>query len=227
MNNINNSERDFPFYNNNPHLSQSQWFMLLFYVIFSVICYTVLSISEFLGSIAFCSIMLIPLLYYNNWDYRVIFQKPSSKEVLLAFLMFVGYLFYAIIMSNFLDVFGVISTGEELASSISWETIISLIFSMMGEELLKFIPMMFLMRIFYKISERRNTSFALSAIIIMFLFGLMHYNFDGIIITPLLLQGVGTIFEIYGYYKTKNLIVPYLSHLFTDAFLMILIISGI
>ena len=230
MKNIINIEnnRDFPFYNKNPHISLGVWVIILLSVLISFIGYIyIASYSEFWGSIFFCGAMLIPLLYFSNWNYNLLFSKPTKNEVKLAFLMFLGYIIYALIMGNVLDIFGFIGSGEEIAASISWETVISLVFSMMGEELLKFIPLMFFMRLFYKLSERRNFSMFLSSIIVLTTFGLLHYTFDESIIMPLMLQGVGSIFELYGYLKTKNLFVPYLSHLFTDAFIMILILIGL
>lgn len=224
---IENYNRDFPFYNNNPHLSKGAWIILLLSVLISFIGYILISFySEILGSIFFCGAMLIPLLYFSNWDYNLFFHKPTKSEIKIACLMFIGYIIYALIMGNVLDLLGLVASSEELASTITWETVFSLVFSMMGEELLKFIPLMFFMRFFYKFSEKRDVSLFFSSVIVLVTFGLLHYTFDGSIISPLLLQGLGSLFELYGYLKTKNLFVPYLSHLFTDAFLMILLLIG-
>lgn len=40
----------------------------------------------------------------------------------------------------------------------------------------------------------------------------------------LLLQGLESLFELYGYIKTKNLLALYLSHLLTDTMIFILIL---
>ena len=56
-----------------------------------------------------------------------------------------------ILIGDFLDYLGMYSTTSEVQSA-NIISLISLIFSMMGEELIKFIPLMFLMRLFYKIS---------------------------------------------------------------------------
>ena len=98
----------------------------------------------------------------------------------------------------------------------------------MGEELLKFIPLMLLLRIFYKYSNNRKLSIALSTAIVMMGFGFLHYA-PGYttMISALALQGFGTIFEMYGYLKTKNIFVPYISHILTDAVAFILIMQGV
>lgn len=224
---IENSNLDIPFYNNNPHISISGWIILLLSVFISFVAYMVIAFySEILGSIFFCGIMLIPLLYYSKWDYSLLFHKLTKNEIKLALLMFIGYMLYALIMGNILDILGFLSSSEDLIEVIQWETVFSLVFSMMAEELLKFIPLVFFMRVFYKYSNRKDVSLLFSSVIVLVTFGLLHYTFDGSLIAPLLLQGLGSVFELYGYLKTKNLFVPYLSHLFTDAFIMILLLLG-
>jgi membrane protease YdiL (CAAX protease family) len=218
--------RDFPYYNHNPHLSKKAWLALMLTVPIAYIVYIATMFNELISSILFCFIMLIPLLYFSKWDYELLFKKPTKNEILLALLMFIGYMTYAILMTTALEYIGVSSSPVDEASSYNIISLASLVFSMMGEELLKFIPLMFFMRLFYKISNRRNISFAMSSVLIMIFFGLLHYDLTSIA-NCLLLQGLGTVFELYGYYKTKNLLVPYLSHIFTDAFMMILIFIGI
>ena len=219
--------RDFPYYNHNPRLSKAAWIVLLLAVPIAYLTYGVTVFdNEIVSSIAFCLIMLIPLLYFSNWDYKLLFSKPTKNEIILAALMFIGYMTYAILMGSALDYFGLSSAATGEASSDTIFSLISLIFAMMGEELIKFIPLMFFMRLFYKITNKREISFAISSVIIMIYFGLLHYDFTSLA-QCLLLQGLGTVFELYGYYKTKNLFVPYLSHLFTDVFIMIIVLIGL
>ena len=218
--------RDFPYYNHNPRLSKKAWLALMLTVPVAYIAYIASMTNELVSSILFCFIMLIPLLYFSKWDYELLFKKPTKNEILLAALMFIGYMTYSILMGSALEYIGVPSAPVDEGPAYNIISLISLIFSMMGEELLKFIPLMFFMRLFYKISNRRNISFAASSVIIMIFFGLLHYDATSIA-NCLLLQGLGTVFELYGYYKTKNLLVPYLSHIFTDAFIMIMFLIGI
>lgn len=222
--------RDFPYYNNNPHISKIGWFILLLTVPISyILVYGIFGIfSELLGSIMFCFTMLIPLLYFSKWDYSLIFHKPTKNELLLAFTMFICYMIYAIMMGTILDMFNLSGVGIGEAIDVNWELIFGLIFSMMAEELLKFIPLMFFMRLVYKYSNNKKLSIILSSIIILIGFGLIHYDpSTTTIISVLVLQGFGTIFELYGYLKTKNLFVPYISHILTDALIFTLMLIGI
>lgn len=221
--------RDFPYYRHNPRISKKAWIILLLLIPVSFLAYGTIAIdSEFTGSLVFCLILLVPVLYFSNWDYSLMFRKPTKKEIRLAVLLFIGYLIYAIAIGTVLDFFSQTSEVTSEYLGINLEALVSLVFSMMGEELAKFIPLMFFMRLFYKLTENRKASIVISSLIIMIYFGMLHYDPP---VTPLLsallTQGVGTIFELYGYIKTKNLFVPYMSHLITDAFIFTLSLMGL
>ena len=222
--------RDFPFYMHNPRISVGGWLVLLLSVPISFLAYGIVGLeSELIGSVLFCFIMLIPLLYFSKWDYSLIFRKPTKNEIVLAILLFAGYMIYSICVGSVLDIFGLagapISTPEELGVTV--ESTVGLIFSMMAEELLKFIPLMFFMRLIYKFTENLKQSVSISVAIVLVVFGLLHYMPPmNTLVSVLLLQGLGSFFEMYGYIKTKNLFVPYISHLLTDLISFIIILVG-
>ena len=222
--------RDFPFYMHNPRISVGGWLVLLLSVPISFLAYGIVGLeSELIGSVLFCFIMLIPLLYFSKWDYSLIFRKPTKNEIILAILLFAGYMIYSICVGSVLDIFGLagapISTPEELGVTV--ESTVGLIFSMMAEELLKFIPLMFFMRLIYKFTENLKLSVSISVAIVLVVFGLLHYTPPmNTLVSVLLLQGIGSFFEMYGYIKTKNLFVPYISHLLTDLISFIIILWG-
>lgn len=57
---------DFPFYNDNPKLSLLGGFILIFSIFLAFIPYY-LNIP-YIGPFLFALIMLVPLLYFLNWD---------------------------------------------------------------------------------------------------------------------------------------------------------------
>lgn len=221
--------RDFPYYRHNPKISKTAWIVLLLLVPISFILYAVVGLySEFLGSLIFCFSLLIPLLYYSNWDYSLLFRKPTRQEIKLAVLLFIGYIIYAVVVGEILYLLGLSGTATSDSLGVTLESTVSLIFSMMGEELIKFIPLMFFLRLFYKYTNDRKLSVVLSTAIILIYFGLLHYDpYTSTIISVLLTQGLGSMFELYGYIKTKNLFVPYITHLLTDAVIFIIILLGL
>jgi hypothetical protein len=222
--------RDFPFYRHNPRISKSGWFLLLLSVPIAYLIYALAGeVSEIIGSILFCLVMLIPLLYFSGWDYSLMFRKPTKNEIILGVLLFAGYMIYSTVVDLSLDMVGLGGVQETAeAMGINIDSTVGLIFSMMGEELLKFIPLMFLMRVVYKFSNNLKLSVVISVTLVLAGFGLLHYYPpSNTLASVLLLQGLGSLFEMYGYLKTKNLFVPYISHFLTDAVAFILILSGV
>lgn len=219
-----NNSWDFPFYNNNPRIPKLGWLILFLSLIVGVLVSAFVSLySETLSNIVWPVIVIIPLLYYSKWDYHTLIHKPDLNELFIAGLMFSCYIVYAVVMMLILDFAGLSGTGTVVnESTINNMMLFNLIFSIITEELIKFIPLMFFMGFFYKYSERKDVSFIFASIIVMVGFGLLHYSGDVTLYSVLLIQGLGTVFELYGYAKTKNLIVPYLSHLFTDEFLLLI-----
>ena len=179
--------------------------------------------NDLIGSIFFLLILLVPTLYFSNLDYKLIFQKPTKNEIMLAVLMFIAYIIYSTIFSSIVPANTIPAVGNNGTDAIE---LFSMIFKMMAEELLKFIPLMFLLRVFYKYTSNRQLSIIASSIITLIYFGAIH-SIDGTnIISVLIIQGAGLVFHLYAYLKTKNLFVSYLSHLMTDAFVTLLMILG-
>lgn len=220
------TSRDFPYYRHNPKISKGAWVVLLLAIPISFLVYAIFAIEhEMIGSILFVLVLLIPLMYFSNWDFSLIFHKPTKSEIRLAVLLFIGYMIYAIAVGEVLDLIGQSSTVSGDYFGVNWEMLFSLVFSMLAEELVKFIPLMFFMRLLYKFTNNRKLSIVVSTAVILIFFGLLHYD-PGItpIMSVLVIQGLGSIFELYGYIKTKNLFVPYLCHLLTDGFIFLLML---
>lgn len=212
-------ELDIPFYNNEPHISKKGWAVLLCSIPIAFLCYILIGeYSELIGSWAFCLVLALPLMHYSNYDLSLIMHKPTRKELRLALFLFIGYIIYAMVIGDVADAF--LSVGYV---SMGIEQLIILAFSMMAEEILKFIPFVFLMKVFYGATKSRKLAIILSTLIVMVFFGLLHYDFEAPIMQCILIQGFGSIFEFYGYIKTKNILVPYLSHLLTDAAIMLIV----
>ena len=216
---------DFPFYNKNPYIPKWGWVVLFVAFIVGTILAV---ITEKLPLIILgCIVFIVPVLYFLKWDYKAIFRMPSRKDFVLIVALFVGYIVYGMVMEMILKQFGIVSPGPMDSNSITVMTLITSIFSLMGEEFFKFIPFIFLLRVLYKFSNNRKLSVILSVAIIMVMFACFHAYNPTMLIFALFVQGFGSIFEFYGYIKTKNLLVPYLTHLLTDEIIFIIALLGI
>lgn len=221
--NFEKKDLDFPIYNNNPHVPKWGWVVLFIALILGFI-FT--AIPTMFSAIFSCLVLIVPVLYFLKWDYHAIFQKPTLKEICLAVALFVGYMIYAFAMGSVLDVFSITSSGTVDSSSINVMFILMSVFSLMGEEFLKFIPFMFFMRVVYKYTNRRKLAVILSMLLVMLFFASLHaYNFT-MLIFAIFIQGFGSIFEFYGYIKTKNIWISYITHLCTDVSIFTMVILG-
>ena len=101
-------------------------------------------------------------------------------------------------------------------NSINIADIIYLIVQLIGEELFKVILLIFVMSLVYYFSKNRKLSIISSVIMTMMVFGSIHEGAYGTLLQVLLIQGVGSIFDLYAYMKTKNVFVSYIAHLLFD-----------
>ena len=215
---------DFPFYKKNPYIPKWGWIVLFIAFFFGF--FLTLAVRVHVAVLC-CIVLIVPVLYFLKWDYKAIFRMPSRRDIALAIALFIGYFIYALIMSTILGQFGIVSSGTVEISSVNIMRIFTSVFTLMGEEFIKFIPFIFLLRVIYKFSNNRKLSVILSVAIIMVMFACFHAYNPTMLIFALFVQGFGSIFEFYGYIKTKNLLVPYLTHLLTDEIIFIIVLLGI
>lgn len=224
--NFENKDLDFPVYKKNPHIPKSGWIVLLISMFVGFIMQGLVA-NEMIGAILFLLIVLIPLLYYLKWDYKALFQRPKAKEIALAAALFVGYMIYSFVMGSVLEFFSLTGTSTIEGVTLTVANIPPLLFSLMGEELIKIIPFLFFLRVFYKYSSNRKLSIVAAMIIVMVFFAMLHLMDLKSLVSVLLVQGLGSIFEFYGYIKTKNVFISYITHLLTDVFIFVIVIMGI
>ena len=214
---------DFPFYNKNPYIPKWGWIVLFF--VFFVGFFLSISVKIHF-SILGCIVLIVPILYFLKWDYKAIFRMPSRRDLVLVVALFVGYMLYALVVGSILDQVGIVSSGTVDPESIDVMSLVNSIFSILGEEFIKFIPFMFFLRVIYKYSNNRKLSVIVSVALIMVMFASIHAYNPVMFLFALCIQGFGSIFEFYGYIKTKNIVIPYLCHLITDEFIFIISLLG-
>ena len=214
---------DFPFYNKNPYIPKWGWIVL--FLVFFIGFFLSISDKVYFAILG-CIVFIVPVLYFLKWDYKAILRIPSSRDLLLVVALFVGYMIYAIVIGAVLDKVGIVSSGTVDTGSLGVMTLITSIFSVLGEEFIKFIPFMFFLRVIYKYSNNRKLSVIISVALVMLMFASIHAYNPIMFLFALCIQGFGSIFEFYGYIKTKNIMVSYLCHLLTDEFIFIIALLG-
>ena len=225
--NFENREFDFPFYNKNPEISKSAWLVMLIALALGYLLYIIINTYHIflVGEIIFSAITLLAVLYYLKWDYKRLFRKPSLNDLGWAIAMMVAYIVYSAIFTIILPAsFGF--TNIPMAAIDVTHEILSLIFLMLGEEIFKVIFFLLFLCILFKYTNRKN-SIIISMFLTLIVFGFAHYIPSGALVTSLLIQGLGSVFHLFLYVKTKNIAVSYISHLLTDIVVTLMPLLGL
>ncbi|KZX16280.1 hypothetical protein MBCUT_09580 [Methanobrevibacter cuticularis] len=210
---------DFPFYRNNPKLNVGKWVLLAISVIMPMIL--IFSPHTFGGRLGNLSYFLIPFVIFGiltSWNYNLICKKFQKNDIkLIIILLVTDFLFtfaIAIILTLglHLNIHANPAIGE-LNSLLFW---IIYPFQIFGEELIKIIPFLIFLSLFYKFTKKRKLSIVISTGIVLLIFGLLHFPTYHNIISILLLQGLGSIFIMFAYIKTKNIFVSFVIHVLYD-----------
>lgn len=221
--NFENKDRDFPFYRKNPYVPKWGWIVLFIVTVFGLL---LIGTDMIEVTILSCVVIIVPVLYFLKWDYKAIFQKPSLKDIGFALALCAGYIVYALILSTLLENMGIMGAELVEQSTVSLFEVVPLIFSLMTEEFLKFIPFMFFLRVIFKYSDNRKLSVVLSMLVTMVFFASLHSLSWETFIYAIFVQGFGSIFEFLAYFKTKNILVSYICHYATDFLLYMSVLFG-
>ena len=210
---------DFPFYRNNPKLNIGKWIILGI----SFIITMVLIIIPSTFGVDFKNLLyfLIPFIGFGiavSWKYDLICKKFQRNDFKLIITLIVLELIFSIaiafIMKSVFNIHGQTNPAiGNLDNIIFW---IKFPLQIFGEELLKIIPFLIFLTIFYKITDNRKISIVISTVVALIIFGIMHLPTYNNLIYSIIVIGFGSIFTMFGYLKTKNIFVSYLIHLLFD-----------
>lgn len=210
---------DFPFYKDNPKLNIGKWILLIISAIIPLILVFLPNIG--IGRAEGLLYFAIPFLFFgivSSWKYDLICKKFQRNDFkLIIVLIILEFIFAVAVALTLQDIFNVHAQSNpvfgEFNSLLFW---IVFPFQIFGEELLKIIPFLILLTIFYKISNNRKMSIVISTALVLIMFGLIHLPAYKNLLSVLLLQGLGSVFTMFGYLKTKNIFVSYLIHVTYD-----------
>jgi hypothetical protein len=139
----------------------------LFYLLYGLWDFSWQYLISFILSLMGCIVLIVPVLYFLKWDYKAIFRKPSRRDLLLVVALFAGYMIYSLAIGMVLEQIGIVSSGTVDPTSVGAMKLVITVFNVLGEEFIKFIPFMFLLRVIYKYSNNRKLSVIISVALIM------------------------------------------------------------
>ena len=218
---------DFPFYNDIPKLSSKEWGILAIAVIvFFLFTYMPWILPQYRFFVYFL-IMIIPLIYVCKGDYSIFFKKLKLRDAKTIILCYILYIIYAAVVGAIMTHFGnPPATDASLASKSLLMAVVSLIFQLVGEEFFKIFLLLIFMYLIYKFTGNRNMAIWIGVLATLLIFGIAHMSAYGNLMQVLLIQGLGSIFDLYAYMKTKNVLVSYILHLIIDLVSSIVYVVG-
>lgn len=225
-----NDMDDFPFYNGIPKLSKLDWILLIIAeILFVTPVILPIPLSDLEFSFYMCLVVLIPIFYVSKGNLGLFFKKIKRSDIKLIIFCVIAPYAYSMLMLFIIEYFKLTAPTFVEESSISIANVLFMIVQLIGEELFKVILLILVMSLVYYFSKNRKLSIVLAVIMTMIVFGAAHEGAYGTLLQVLLIQGLGSIFDLYAYMKTKNVFVSYIAHLlfdFTPYFLEIIMILG-
>ena len=210
---------DFPFYKDG--LSKDRWLALFIgFLIPTILMFVKLPISELFFDISLFVITTLAFAYASRGDFSLILKKPVKTDIALIIGVVILEFVYTIVIGSIGHaLFGVSSLAPHTTMADSFNLINFLVsfFSLFGEELTKFFVFIILFSLLMKYSGNRKVSIVVATALMLVYFGLMHIPaYSGKVLQVLLIQGLGSIFTVFAYLKTKNIFVSYICHVLID-----------
>lgn len=206
---------DFPFYKDNTKLSRIGLVLLSTIVTLTVINILNPQLDILFTIILALTFITIPIISRMKMD--LIFKKLIPEDIFIIIAVVLMSIGITSILSSILICGGLFSPNNPPSYGIL-NDIIELIYYLVYEELHKFCIFIFGLSVVYKLINDRRVAVIFAAFLTMLLFGSYHYTGEGRLISFIVVQGFGSIFDILAYIKTKNVLVSYLTHLLYDIF---------
>ena len=210
---------DFPFYNDIPKLSGVDWAILVAAVLIFICLVNIHGFFPKYKFLMYFAVTVIPALYVCKGNYGIFFKKPKLRDIKTIVLCLVLYIIYGVLVAYLMKAFGNPAAGDAVLNNGSkLMYLVGLVVQLWGEEFFKILLLIVIMYLVYKFTDNRNLAIRIAIIVTLITFGLAHMSAYGNLMQVLLIQGLGSIFDLYAYMKTKNVIISYTVHLLTDIY---------
>lgn len=209
---------DFPLYNDE-RLALWQPIVLIVCALLAVTMPgRITDVREIKGVIMFLA-TLVPFLILVHGNIGSIIKRPRLGDIPLVLIALVLTIAYSLGMGFFLvKVLGVEVQGNALYDEVRGPWFYpAFLLQLFGEEMFKLDILLGVMTLAFRRTNNRKASVILATIATMLIFGLVHLTaYKGSILQILLVQGLGSIFAIFCYLRTKNILTSYAMHAILD-----------
>ncbi|RAP51012.1 MAG: hypothetical protein BZ136_00220 [Methanosphaera sp. rholeuAM74] len=213
-------EYDLPLLNDDPRFTAENVVILIIgFLIASAIPYLIPSTGNGLIKAVLITIPpLLAVLYVFKDDMSNIFRMPKPRDIIVVIIGFILMLAVAMIADIIGSTLGIASLADNTINGSPLVLIICAVIQLLGEELIKFIPLIIITAYLYK-SIGRKAAIIVAIIISQVLFALFHIPYGFAIGSLLLHIGFGSTVLPFVYVKTKNLVLCYM--IFLSKFMVV------
>lgn len=211
-------EYDLPFLNGDPRFTTRNVVILL-------IGFLIAAVTPFIipptGNVLLKSLIvtfapLLTVVYVFKDDMSNIIRKPKLKDILIVVIGLIMMMALDYISAIMISVLGLHVLTDSAVNGSPLSMFVRLLIQLLGEELIKFIPLIIVTAYLYK-SIGRKAAIVVAIIISQIIFSLIHIPAYGFSILFLLIAiGLESIALPLVYIRSKNLMLCYLVHLIFD-----------
>lgn len=210
-------EYDLPLLNDDPRFTARNVVILIIgFLIASAIPYLIPTGNGLLKAMLITFPPLLAVVYVFKDDMSNIFRMPKPGDLILVIIAFILMLVFGTISNIIGSALGIASLTDNTITGSPAVLVICAVVQLLGEELIKFIPLIIIVAYLYKLIGRKAAIIA-AVIISQILFALFHIPYGFAIGSLLLHIGFGSIVVPFVYVKTKNLVLCYL--IYTSKFM--------
>ena len=220
---------DFPFYNDKNIKALDIFILAITPILFTLYTYFPFEMPFGLGPFVFCFLQLGAFLFVARGKISLLIKKLSFKDIVRVIVTLILQFIFAMMVAAIIKfVFKVATNGNDVLKMkmdiIFW---IKVIVQLFGEELYKILIFLVGLIIMYRLTKKRTLSIVIATTLSLLCFALIHMTTYNSVIQILLLQGLASLFCMYNYLKTKNILTSYMQHVLFDAIPFILAMTGI
>ncbi len=157
----------------------------------------------------------------------IYFKKLTKKQVSLSIKVgCISLALASLIGLFFINILNINLSPNAGLTDFSFNDTFTLLFSLLGEEILFFSTFFLVLSFFAKQSTVKHyVSFAISGLLACLIFGLAHlWTYDFNIIQCLIVIGLPSMMHVVLYVKTKNIFATYTSHIVYDAIVVLMVV---
>lgn len=208
---------DFPLYNDET-LGLWQPLLLIASSLGVLLSLSLLPDSRIITTVALFLGTLVPYLIVARGDIGTIIKKPRLGDIPLVIAMLVLTIAYSFGMALLLMKLGIEIQPNAVVDETRDATFFAfMLFQLFGEEMIKLNLFLGALVLVFRRTGDRKKSIVVAIVITLFIFGIAHLRaYNGSLAQVLLIQGVGSIFDLFLYLRTKNIMTSYVMHVLQD-----------